>query len=200
MTIIWQFISSVILAFKSHITFQFIVNKITVTDTFMKILESGWRPSNVPSTYHHHSFIVKGRRGSFWVCTDPRALFTYIVLCVSIKITLVKTSGFFFGKFLQSIRKILWVFRFISALFVKFLGENCIFPPGNLVWSMYKILDFKPNKNFILENSRNSLSKSMKKADSIGKNIYLKIYQKFHEFSTKQISLELRNKIPEIFN
>ena len=43
-----------------------------------------------------------------------------------------------------------------------------------------------PRTKFTIENIRNSLSNSMKKADIIGKNIFLIIHQRFHEFSGKQ--------------
>ena len=40
----------------------------------------------------------------------------------------------------------------------------------------------------------------MKKADSIGKNIFLKIHQKFHEFCGKKNQPEIRKKKdPKIF-
>ena len=103
-----------------------------------------------------------------------------------IKSVLVKNFVFFSEILLQMFRRIPWVFRFISVIFVKFPGQNWIFPPGNLATKMCKILNFILELKFFLENSRNSLSNSCKKAESIGKNIFLNIHQKFHEFSGKQ--------------
>ena len=111
----------------------------------------------------------------------------------------VKNFGFFFSKFLQSFRQIPWIFKFISPIFLKFLGQNSIFPPGILVTKICKNLDFIPEQKSILENSRNSLIKQMKKADSIGKNIFLKIHQKFHEFSGKKNQPGIRKKRPDNF-
>ena len=62
-------------------------------------------------------------------------------------------------------RQILWVFWFIPAKFVKFLGKTWNFPPRNLVRNMCKFLDFIPEHPRKLK--RNSLSKSMKKAFSL---------------------------------
>jgi hypothetical protein len=56
---------------------------------------------------------------------------------------------------------------------------------------MWKNLNPIPEQKFILENSWHSLSKSMKKANSIFKNIFLKTDPKFHE---SKISPELRKK------
>ena len=113
----------------------------------------------------------------------------YYTLC-----TLVKIFGFYFGKFLQSLRQIPWVLRFISAIFVKFLGQNCIFQPGNLDRNMCKILDFIPEQKFILENSTNSLSKSMKKPTSFQKIFPWKSIKKFREFSGKKNQSGIRKK------